>query len=142
MTPARVRSHRVRDERGFSALEVVVLVPVVFALFGLLIFGGRRQAALNDLGAAAQTGARTISVARDPQAAVTAAQADAASTLDLGSVHCASWDFDAAIGPDEVTVTIACQVQVADLTTVLPVPGSVTLTGTATEVLDTFREHT
>jgi hypothetical protein len=119
----------------------VILVPVICALFGLIIFGGRRQATLNDLGAAAQTGARTISAARDPQAAVTSAQSDAAATLELGSIRCTTWDFAAAIGPDDVTVTIACQVQVADLTTLLPVPGNMTLTATATEVLDTFRER-
>jgi len=140
MTPHGLLGPREGDG-GFSALEVVILVPVICALFGLIIFGGRRQAALNDVGAAAQTGARTISVARDPEAAVVTAQADAAATLDLGSVRCASWHFVAAIGPDDVTVTIDCHVQVADLTTLLPVPGNVTLTGTATEVLDTFRER-
>ncbi len=107
----------------------------------MLIFGGRRQAAINDLGAAAQTGARTISIARDPQAAVGAAQAAADATLEVGSVRCASSTFAAEVGVEEVTVTVACQVALADLTTVLPLPGTVTLTASATEVIDTWRER-
>jgi hypothetical protein len=39
-----------------------------------------------------------------------------------------------------VTVTISCSVGVSDLI-LLPVPGSQTITGTATEVRDQFREN-
>lgn len=138
---ARLARGQLRSDDGFSALEVVILVPLVIALFGLLIFGGRRQAALNDVDAAAQAGARTISLARDPAAAVGAAEADATAMLDTGSVRCRTLQFDAAIGADQVTVTVGCQVDATDLTSVLPVPGSVTLTGHATEVFDRWRER-
>jgi Flp pilus assembly protein TadG len=137
----RHRQPRGADDRGFSALEVVILVPVIFALFGVLIFGGRRQAVTNDLGAAAQTGARTISIAREPQAAVGAAHAAADATLEVGSVRCASSTFAAEVGVEEVTVTVACAVALADLTTVLPLPGTVTLTASATEVIDIWSER-
>jgi Flp pilus assembly protein TadG len=137
--PAGPRPSRGGDG-GFSALEIVILVPVIFALLGLIVFGGRRQAALNDVSAAAQTAARTISIARDPEAARTQAQADAAAILQVGSTRCTSMDFAAVVAGGQVDVTVTCQVQVADLAVVLPLPGSVPLQGRASEVLDRFRE--
>jgi Flp pilus assembly protein TadG len=129
-----------RADGGFSALEIVILVPVIFALLGLIVFAGRRQASLNDVSAAAQTAARTISISRDPEAAKAQAEADAAAILQVGSARCTSMDFAAVVAAGRVDVTVTCQVQVADLTVVLPLPGSVPLQAQASEVLDRFRE--
>jgi hypothetical protein len=49
-------------------------------------------------------------------------------------------DFAAVVAADRVDVTVTCRVQVADLTVVLPLPGTVPLQAQASEVLDRFRE--
>lgn len=123
-----------------SALEVVILAPVVLLILAVIIYAGRRQAAAGDLEAAAQTGARTISIARDPHAATDAAQTAARDTVDVGSVRCQSLSFSATIDDETVTVNVACQVATRDLIGVIPV-GSVRITATATEVLDVWRER-
>ena len=87
---------------------------------------------------AARHAARTISIARDPDAAAGVAEDDAAITVRLGSALCESMDFDPVVVDGEVTVTVTCQVDLSELA-LLPVPGT-TVQATATEVIDRHRE--
>ena len=43
------------------------------------------------------------------------------------------------VSAEQVTVTVTCQVDLAEAA-VLPIPGSMTLSATATEVIDRYRE--
>lgn len=117
----------------------MIAVPALAVLLAFVVVIGRVGIAKGDLDAAAQYAARTISIARDPAAAVPAAQATARDTLQVGSPTCRSWTFDATVTSTEVTVEISC---VADLSAaaVIPVPGSVRLESSFTELRDVFRE--
>jgi Flp pilus assembly protein TadG len=129
---------RRRDDRGAVA-ELAALLPVFILFAGLVTYAGRVGTAQADTEAAAQWAARTISAARNPETAVADAQADAAATLEVGQAACTSMDFVPVITDTQVTVTISCSADASDLI-LLPVPGSQTITGTATEVRDQFRE--
>jgi hypothetical protein len=52
---------------------------------------------------------------------------------------CRSMGFDYGITPDEVTVTIDCQVDLSEAT-LLEVPGSMNVSASASEVIDQYRE--
>jgi Flp pilus assembly protein TadG len=120
-------------------VETAVLVPPLIALMALVVVIGRVGNSKLDLDAAAQSAARTISIARSPEAAVADAEAAARSTLRVGSASCRDWTFGAVTTPTHVTVEITCTVDLS-AASMVPVPGDRTLAATATEVRDRFRE--
>lgn len=128
-----------RDDRGSASAELAVLAVVSFLFVAFIVFAGRLNVGSAHAEAAARSAARAISVARDPQAAVAAAEDDARITVREGSAMCRSMSFSPGISTDEVTVTVSCQVDLAEAT-LLQVPGSMTVSATATEVLDRYRE--
>jgi len=130
--------HR-RDDRGSAAVELVVLAVVSFLFVALIVFAGRLNVGSAHAEAAARSAARTISVARDPYAAVALAEEDARTTVEEGSAMCRDMLFNAAIGTNEVSVTIDCVVDLSEAT-LLEVPGSMNVTAEASEVLDLYRE--
>ena len=120
-----------RDDRGEGALDISVMATCFFIpCLLLLIYAGRMNSG---------HAARTISIARDPTLALGVAEDDAALTVRLGSALCEDMDFDPVIGDGEVTVTVTCQVDLSELA-LLPVPGTATVSATATEVIDRHRE--
>jgi Flp pilus assembly protein TadG len=127
------------DDRGSAHVELVILAMVSFLFVAMIIFAGRLNVGSASAEAAARSAARAISVARDPQAAVADARADAASTVRLGSAMCASMRFEPEISAAEVRVTITCRVDLSEAT-LLRVPGSMDVTATAREVIDQYRE--
>jgi len=138
-TDARVRlgSFRrwVRDDRGSAAAELSVLLPVFILFFGLVTYSGRTGEAQAVADGAARWAARTLSIARDPGDALAAAEADAAATVGVGRAACQTMGFSYTVTDTEVTVTITCEADVSELL-LLPVPGSRTITASATEVRD------
>lgn len=130
---------RHRDERGSAQVELVVLAVVSFLFVAMIVFAGRLNVGSAHAEAAARSAARTISVARNPEAAVADARAAAEQTVEVGSAMCRSMGFDYGITPDEVTVTIDCQVDLSEAT-LLEVPGSMNVSATASEVIDQYRE--
>jgi Flp pilus assembly protein TadG len=129
-----------RDDRGEGALDISVMATCFFVpVLLLLIYAGRMNSGHAAVESAARHAARTISIARDPTQALGVAEDDAALTVKLGSALCESMDFDPLIGDGEVTVTVTCQVDLSELA-LLPVPGTATVSATATEVIDRHRE--
>jgi Flp pilus assembly protein TadG len=128
-----------RDDRGSVSVELVILAP----LFGLLLLGvvavGRVQQAHADVDAAARMAARDLSIARDPYGRLHTVQQRVAAMLDVGSPSCRAMAFDAEIGDTRIDVTVACNAELQEAA-LLPVPGSMTVTGTATEIRDAYRE--
>lgn len=131
-----VRRH---GDRGAAAVELAVLLPVFILFFGLVTFWGRRSESEATATSAARWAARTLSLARDPAAAVADAEADALETVQAGRAACQTMEFAPDITDDTVTVSITCTLQAADLL-LLPVPGTSTITVTATEPRDRYRE--
>lgn len=131
---------RLRDDRGSASVELVILAPLVGILLLAVVVVGRVQVARADVEGAARSAARELAIARDPEAAIATAQATIVQTLDVGSPACRTMTFTPAISEEWVTVTVGCVVDLDDAA-VLPVPGSMTVTGTATEIIDTHRER-
>jgi hypothetical protein len=130
---------RARD-RGDGTLQLPLVVIVFVGFAALIAFCGRVNDSHARVDAAARYSARTISLARDPAAAIDAARADAAATVHPGSTTCRSMDFDATIEAGQVTVTLMCIVDLSDVD-LLGIPGDYQVTAIAEEPLDLWREN-
>jgi Flp pilus assembly protein TadG len=134
---------RRRDESGSAAVETVLIVPVLVALLMFAVFGGRLATAKNHVVSAAQDAARAASLRDDPAAATADATATAESSLAAAGISCSSRDVtvDANLEPGGlVTVRVRCTTPLSDLA-LLGLPGSRTLSATATERVDTYRSQ-
>lgn len=132
---------RLPSDRGSAAVELVILAP----LFGLMLLAvvavGRVSNAHADVDAAARMAARELSIARDPDARRADVEQNIQRMLSVGSPSCRSMTFDAAIGADRIDVTVTCSSDLQEAA-VLPLPGRMTISGTASEVRDIHREST
>lgn len=137
-----------RGEGGGTALEVVLITPLVL-VFGLLIVAGYRysinQQAIDSAAASAARAATQQTTADQAQAV---AREQAAAALAAGDVSCQTVNVDidtsgfaAAPGTAAtVSATITCEVSMAGLSAVPNLPGTITLTGSAVSPLDVHRE--
>lgn len=138
---------RQRHERGSSTIELAVLTPAVILMLGLVIMAGRVALAKQAVDTVAYDAARAASIARDAADARSSARTAAQYSLTNNHLSCApntvidTSGFNRPPGqPATVTVAISCTVKLSDLA--LPgVPGTLTITRTATSPLDTFRER-
>ena len=135
-----MRRRSLRDDRGSTSVELVILAPLIGILLLSVVVVGRVQVARADVEGAARSAARQIAIARDPQSAISSAQSGAGASLDVGSPSCRTMTFTSSITEEWVTVTVSCVVDLDDAS-VLPVPGSMTVTATATEIIDAHRER-
>lgn len=127
-------------DRGSVAVETAILVPALVAVMALIVVVGRLGNSKLDLDAAAQAAARTISMARSPADAIADAEDEARGTLRVGSATCRGLTFDVIETATDVTVEITCTVDIS-AASLVPVPGSLTQTASATEVLDLYKER-
>lgn len=137
---------RSRGQRGAAAVELVVLVPAIMAMLGLLLAGGRIwfvRAAVQD---AAESAARSASLARTPGAAQLEAQSVVDAGLEDADLHCLTTSvrvgtaaFSVPVGqPATVTSDVTCVVSLGDI--LLPgLPGSMTIHAEGASALDTYR---
>lgn len=134
-------TRRFRDGRGSISVELAILAPLVGILLACIVLVGRVQTSRADIEGAARSAARDLSIARDPYAALGDVQQGVEATLHVGSPSCRSLSFTPVIGPTAVSVTIACTVDL-QAAAILPIPGTMTmtLTASATEIVDTYRE--
>lgn len=129
---------RRRECRGSTSVELAILAPLVGILLACIVLVGRVQIARADLEGAARSAARDLSIARDPDTVQREVEEGLDVTLKVGSPSCRSLSFTPLIRATEVSVTIACVVDL-QAAAVLPVPGTMTVTAHATEVVDTYR---
>ncbi len=143
------KTRRAFGDRGSAALELTILAPGLLLIIGLLVLAGRVSHAQIAVDSAAYAAAREASISRTSAEARADASSIAATSLSQQGFVCASQSvstdtsgFGVPVGqPAQVDVDVACTVRMSDLA--LPgAPGSVTLTGSATSVLDTYRERT
>lgn len=137
----------VRDrDRGSAAVEMVIIAPAVIAVFVTVMIFGRTVIANQSIEAVAFDAARTASLARDGDAAESAARRAALDTLAAQGLNCRRIEvrvdtaqFARPVGePATVTVTVECDVDFRDIA--LPgMPGSTTLSATFTSPLDRYR---
>ncbi len=126
-------------ERGSASVELAILTPLFGVLLAVVVLFGRVQNARADVEAAARSAARSLSLARTPEAAVAAVSSTASATLGEGRASCRDLTVAPQITAESVTVTLTCVVDLADAG-ILPVPGSMSVSGSATEVVDQLRE--
>jgi Flp pilus assembly protein TadG len=135
-----VSRRRLSSERGSITVELAILAPLIGTLMVAVVVVGRATIARADVEGAARSAARTISLAREPSAAVPEAREAAARTLQPGSPGCRSMALTPVITPEMVTVTVSCVVDLRE-GAILPLPGSMTVSGHASEVFDEHRER-
>jgi Flp pilus assembly protein TadG len=135
-------------DEGSVAIEAAIVLPPLIMFVCLAIAGGRLVTSGAKIDAAAEDAAREASIHRTAASAQAAAQAAAAESLDDQGIACASSSvaidtsgLSVPVGQvGTVTVTVTCTVNLSDL--LLPgVPGSKSLTSTATSVVDAFRSR-
>jgi Flp pilus assembly protein TadG len=131
------------NDRGDSGpLELVILLPVVLALFGLVVAFGRATTADTDVEHAARVGARAAATAQTSGGASALARDVVVDSLRSAGLSCASGPAVSVGGTwvpgGRVTVTVSCTASLADVTK-FGLPGSRTLTARATEVVDRTR---
>ncbi|MEW1648373.1 TadE family protein [Streptomyces sp. NPDC091219] len=135
-------------DEGSVAVEAAIVLPPLIMFLCLAIAGGRLVMSGAKIDAAAEDAAREASIHRTVAAAQDAARAAALESLDDQGITCASASVSVNTGGlnvpvgqlGTVTVTVTCTVSLSDL--LLPgVPGSRTLTSTATSVVDRYRQR-
>jgi Flp pilus assembly protein TadG len=137
------RCRAAQDDTGSAISELVILIVVFFGFILAVVFAGRLTTGSARVEAAARSAARTISIARDPEAAQDDAAAQAAEMVAEGSALCTSMVFhptiDRTATPGVVTVDITCTADLSELA-LIEVPGNHTYHASADEVLDVHRE--
>lgn len=130
------------DERGSIAVEVAVIAPALLFLMLLVVFAGKVAEADGNVERAASDAARAASLRQDLADATADAQTTAAANLAAAGVPCLTLttivDTDDFRPGGIVTVTVRCEASMVDVT-LLGVPGRLTFTATAVEVVDRFR---
>jgi Flp pilus assembly protein TadG len=134
-------TRRGRGARGDAGpLELVILVPVVLLVFGLVVAFSRTTTATQHVAHAAAVGARAAASAQTAGGAAALATDVVADALAQVGMSC---DPPAVVGTftpgGSVTVTVSCTVDLGDVTAFGAIPGSRTLTESATEVVDRVR---
>lgn len=124
------------------ALELALLTPVLIAFMLLMVGVGRMVEAQSQINGAARDGARAASVGRTRGGAVIFADRASRETLKTREwcqggpkVHS---DLSEWASGGQVTVTVTCDVDLGGMS-LIGLPGTKTMTGTATVPLDTFR---
>ena len=134
-------SRRCRGTRGDAGpLEVVILLPAVLAVFGLVVAFSRTTTATEHVAHAAAVGARAAASAQTAGGATALATDVVADSLAQVGMTCDAPAVAGTFSPGgSVTVTVSCTVDLGDVTHFALLPGSRTLTGSATEVIDRTR---
>ena len=129
-------------DRGSASVELVLVTPVLLVLLLFVVALGRLADSRAQVDGAARDAARSASLARGPDSALTGAQAAAEARLVEGGVTCRHLDVQVEVGalrPGKiVTAIVTCDVDLGDLT-LLRVPGSRAVTSSAAEVYDAYR---
>jgi Flp pilus assembly protein TadG len=138
VTPIRRRLHSEQGDAG--PLEVVILVPVVLLVFALVVAFSRTTTATEHVAHAAAVGARAAASAQTAGGATALATDVVADALAQVGMSCGPPAVAGTFTPGgSVTVTVSCAVDLGDLTAFGAIPGSRTLTASATELIDRTR---
>jgi len=112
--------------RGFAALELALLTPVVLLLIELIVAGGRITQAQSVVDEAAHSGARAASQALTVATARSAAISVALHSLASSSATCTNPTVSVDLGNfragGSVAVNVTCDASLRDIT-LLPLPG-------------------
>lgn len=138
-TPHRRDADRAGGDAGSVSAELAVFVtPILVLLTVFIVFCGRAASAVIDVHSAAAAAARAAADTTTPTAAIRAATDTVAATTAPTSWACTpTVDTHQLQLGGQVTVTVECQVPLADLG--LPGLGSRVVQASATEPVDRYR---
>ncbi|MGE0341432.1 MAG: TadE/TadG family type IV pilus assembly protein [Porticoccaceae bacterium] len=130
------------------AIEAAIGVPAFGLFIAMIILGGRVEIAKQSVEAAAYEAARAASIERTQSEAISSGKSAASRSLNDQGLQCASTSvtvnaagFNAPLGTTaQVTATVTCKVDVADLA-IPGLPGTRTITATASSPVDAYRER-
>lgn len=128
-------------DAGSSTAELTLVTPLLVMFLLLVVLCGRLVSARIDLDAAASAAARAASLARTETAARSQAESVAMETLSARGLTCHDAEITVSGGftpGGAVTVEVSCRVYLEDLV-LLDVPGSQTVSATATSPIDQWR---
>lgn len=130
-----------RGESGLATVELVVLIPVLLAVIGLAVIGGRITTAEGQVQGAARAAARAASLQRDPTDAQAAADQAAQADLHAAGVSCASYTLHLTAGPPGGVdqVTLSCVVPLGGVEW-MNVAASKTVVSSFSSPVDAYRE--
>jgi Flp pilus assembly protein TadG len=135
--------NRVRSSDGSAPIELLVMTPVIVILVGLAVFAGRVGTIRQDVISASRDSARAAAARQFAAPAASDGQAAAERTLASRNVSCRSLEVDVDTGDlvpgGAVTATVTCDVDLSDVTSMLGLPGSVTIEADSTVVIDRYR---
>src|SRR5581483_6201878 len=110
---------RTRRSRGFAALELAILAPLVIPLIMFVVYEARMYLAQQIVDEAAHAAARAASEDASPSSAVADAPAVALATLSAHGASCTNpqitVDASAFHPGGKVVVTVACDVSLKNL---------------------------
>lgn len=137
---------RPRGDRGSTTLEAVIIMPTFMLFVALIIAAGRVQMARQSVDAAAVEAARAASISRTSGEAQSRASAGGNQALTNQGLRCTSTSvsidtsgYSVPVGtPASVSATIVCILDVSDVA-IPGLPGSLTITRSASSPLDTYR---
>jgi Flp pilus assembly protein TadG len=122
---------------------MVILLPAVLLLFGLVVAFGRAATADTKVEHAAAVGARAAAMAQTMGGANARAAEVVADSLRNSGLACTGSSppvVSGSLAPGgRVSVMVSCVASLGDVTQFGFIPGSRTLTATATEVVDVTR---
>lgn len=129
-------------DRGSASAELALLTPVLILIAMLVLLAHRLVSAGMAADAAAHAAARAATLERTPAVAHTAAETAAAQAVRTHELSCATHDLTvntSGLTPGTtVDVTLTCHAHLSDLVG-LHLPGTRTIEGTASSVVDTYR---
>jgi Flp pilus assembly protein TadG len=135
----RLRARCGPGEQGSTALELVLLTPVLILLLLLVVAVGRTIDARERIQDAAHSAARAATLAATPYQAETDAEQTAAQALDQAGVTCSPMSVSADVGAltpgSTIAVTVSCQVSTTGISG-LELP--TTITSTFRSVVDQY----
>lgn len=131
-----------RCDRGSATAEFAIMVPALVLLALLALLAHHLVAARMGSDTAAHAAARAATLERTPAAAHTAAESAVQEALRTHGVACDDYDLDLdtrGLAPGAtVSATVSCTADLSQLTG-LGLPGTTTVEGGATSVVDTYR---
>ncbi|MDT0303622.1 TadE/TadG family type IV pilus assembly protein [Streptomonospora wellingtoniae] len=129
-------------QRGSMAVELTILTPMLILFAMLMILAGRVTRAEATADEVAHAAARAASMQRSTARAEAAAAETAAAALDSHGLACSEYtltlDHGGLAPGGAVTAVLDCHIGLGDLSG-LALPGTHTVEGEATVVVDTFR---
>lgn len=133
-----------KPDAGSGVVNVLLLFPSMMLFIELIVMGGRLASTAADVQAAAREAARQATLANSGSTAEDSVRPTALVFLRDADSLCLVPTTDTQIAPyftqgAEIAVEVQCIVSIADLGLVPGVPGSVTITRTAVESVDTYR---